>query len=173
MGIQRDDFVTIDLDQGTLHRSFMNRGIGEGDANGNRFGIRCIRGSEQVALNGYTVNGYFIRADNVTIILEGTASGNTAYVDLTQQCYAVEGNFTLAIKVTGAGATETMRIVDGTVVNTTSDAIVDPGGAVPDLAELLAVIGRAEDAAEAINDFIVTEELISGDDYRLIVDVDE
>ena len=163
------DIVDIDLNNGNIHRSFSMRMIGEGDINGNRFGIRVFRNGEAVSLSGCIVTGYFIRADAQTIICPGGIDGNIAYVPLIQSCYAKEGNFTLAIKITGGGVTGTMRIVDGAVVSTTTDAVLDPTGDVPDIDELMAVIERAEDAAEAIADFSVSVTLNSGDDYTLVV----
>ena len=47
--------------------------------------------------------------------------------------------------------------------------MLDPTGDVPDIDELMAVIERAEDAAEAIADFSVSVTLNSGDDYTLVV----
>jgi hypothetical protein len=173
MALYKNDIINIDLEKGTINRTFVNKAVGEGDKNGERYGVRVFRDGAPVSLNGCTVTGYFVRANGTSIILSGNKDGNLAYVTLTQGCYAVGGNFTLAIKITGGGVTGTVRIVDGTVVNTVEGTVVDPGGIVPDLEELTAVAWQAEDAAEAIAAFIVTEELISGTDYRLIVDVEE
>ena len=173
MAVFREDIASIDLENGTLFRSFLNHAIGEGDASGNRYGFRAFRNNAPVDLSGCSVTGYFIRADKTTVIIEGITEGNKAYVLLPATCYAIDGNFSLAIKITGGGTTGTIRIVDGTVVNTVSDSVVDPGGAVPEIDELMAVIERAEDAAQEIASFSVYEELISGDDYRLVVNVEE
>lgn len=172
MAIYKEDITDVDLDTGNISRSFVNKSIGESDANGDRFGVRCIRNKQPVDLTGYTVTGYFIRSNGTSVIIQGTASGSKAYVELPASCYVIEGTFSLAIKLTGQGKTATVRIVDGTVVNTVIGSVVDPGGIVPDLSELLAVIGRAEDAAETIGDFAITEQLIEGDDYRLIINVE-
>lgn len=170
---RRIDIVEINLDKGNLHRSFVNKQIGEGDQNGNVFGGFLIKNGGPVDITGSTVTGYFIRSDNSCVVIEGDASGNEFMVTLPAQCYAVEGNFSLAIKVTGSEKTETMRIIDGTVVNTATGTVIDPGSIVPDLEELMDVIERAEAAAEEVATFIVTEELIEGTDYRLIVNVTE
>ena len=81
----------------------------------------------------------------------------------------MEGQFTLAIKLSGGGVTGTIRMVDGTVINTTNGAVIDPGTVIPDLADYLAVVENAEDAAEIIYGISVTTELISGDDYAIAV----
>ncbi|MBO7661937.1 MAG: hypothetical protein J6U01_01040 [Clostridia bacterium] len=170
MAIYREDIVDIELENGTVHRSFMNKTIGEGDIKGNRFGFRCFRNGTPVQLNGSTVVGHFTRADGTTVQIDGGAvTGDTAYIELPEACYAVEGQFALAIKLSGGGRTGTIRMVDGTVINTTNGTVIDPGNVIPDLSDYLAVIEDAEEAAEIINGISITAELISGEDYRIIV----
>ena len=165
-----NDIVDIDLNSGTVYRSFQNKSIGENDAEANRYGFRCFRNGEPVSLAGATVIGHFVRPDGDTVVIDGgSASGDTAFVTLPQTCYAVEGHFSLAIKLSGGGVTGTIRIVDGTVVNTTSNAIIDPGNLIPDLSEYLAVVDDAVEAAETIRSYSVTARLISGEDYEIII----
>lgn len=169
MAIYREDIVDIELESGTVYRTFMNKSIGEGDANGNRFGFRCLRNGQPVSLTGSSVYGHFIRADGNTIELQGTVNGNTAFVSLPDACYAVEGQFTLAIKLSDGGITGTIRMVDGTVINTTNGAIIDPGNVIPDLTEYLAVVEDAEEAAETIYGIGITAELIENNDYNIVI----
>lgn len=147
MAIYKEDFIDIELNNGTISRSFMNRTIGEGDAQANRFGIHVFRNGEPEQLSGVTCEGYFIRSTGDTVPISGTASGNAAWVDLPVACYAYEGQFALAIKLTGGNVTGTMRIVDGVVVNTTTGAVVDPGTVIPSIETLIAAIN---DAVESI-----------------------
>lgn len=169
MAIYREDIVDIELENGTVFRTFTNKAIGEGDINGNRFGFRCFRNGAPVPLAGLAVLGHFIRADGNTVQLTGETDGNTAFVTLTETCYAVEGQFTLAIKLSGGNVTGTIRMVDGTVVNTTNGAVIDPGSVIPDLTDYLAAVEDAEEAAEKVMGFSVTTELIMGTDYRIVV----
>lgn len=150
MSFYNEDIANIDLESGTVHRSFLNRAIGSGDNKANRFGVRVFRGNQEVSLNGYECSGYFIRQNRseTVIISPGVVNGNLAYVTLPQACYAYEGAFTLAIKVVGEGITETMRIVDGTVVLTSTDTYVDPGQTIPSLDELLALIAEMEETVD-------------------------
>jgi hypothetical protein len=138
-----EDIIEIELNSGTVFRSFANRTIGEGDALANRYGVRVLKGGEGISLSGCVCTGYFIRAAGDTVIITGVASGDTAYVDLPQACYAVEGQFSLAIKVAGNGITATMRIVDGVVANTTTDTIIDPGTIIPSVEDLIEAIEAA------------------------------
>lgn len=169
MAIFREDIIDIELESGTVHRSFMNKSIGEGDENANRFGFRCLRNGEPVSLVGTAVLGHFVRADGNTVQLNGEVNGNTAFVTLPATCYAVDGQFTLSIKLSGGGVVGTIRMVDGTVVSTTDGAVIDPGSVIPDLTDYLAVVEDAEEAAETVFGFSVTTELIGGTDYRIIV----
>ena len=146
MAIYHEDIVNIDLESGTIHRSFLNHAIGYGDDDANRFGIRAYRNGVAEDLGG-TCAGYFIRADGGTVVIsDGVVSGNMAYVTLPEACYAVEGNFSLAIKVSGSGVTGTMRIVDGVVSRTSTSATVDPG----------TVIESIEDLIDAIDDAVAS-----------------
>jgi hypothetical protein len=173
MAIIQEDIVDIDLNRGTVFRSFLNHSIGEADWKGNRYGFRCLRGSEQESVAGFSCIGYFIRADGNTIVISGTVEGNKAYVDLPETCYAVEGGFTLAIKLSDGTQTGTIRIVDGTVVNTSNGSIIDPGSVVPDLTDIMAVIGRIEAAAEEIEKIHISNQQISGTRYRIVVTIEE
>lgn len=156
MAIYHEDIVNIDLESGTIHRSFLNHSIGCGDDDANRFGIRAYRNGVAETLGG-TCAGYFIRADGATVVIsDGVVSGNTAYVTLPEACYAVEGNFTLAIKVSGSGVTGTMRIVDGVVSRTSTSATVDPGTIIPSVEDLIEAIDDAVASVPAEYDDVWT-----------------
>lgn len=143
MAIYREDIVDIELKSGNIHRSFLNHAIGAGDDMANRFGVRVSRDKIPETLSGSCV-GYFIRADGATVVIsDGVISGNKAYVTLPEACYAVEGQFCLAIKLQGNDDTVTMRIVDGTVNRTSTDTIVDPGTIIPSVEDLIDEIEEA------------------------------
>lgn len=144
MANYRNDFADVNLETGTICRNFMNHSIGSGDALGDRFGVRVFRNGEPVSLGG-TVAGYFVRntTGETVVISSGVVSGNEAYVTLPEACYAVEGSFTLAIKVTSGSETVTMRIVDGVVSRTNTSVTVDPGTLVPSIETLISAINSA------------------------------
>ena len=118
MAIYHSDIADIDLNRGGLHRIRLMRTIGRDDEAANRFGVRVFRDGAEESLSGATVKGYFTDAEGNRATITGSASGNVASVTLPDDCYAVEGNFRLAIKATQDGVTSTLRIVDGTVQNT-------------------------------------------------------
>jgi hypothetical protein len=146
MALYYEDFVTVDLIAPAIHRDFLCRTIGEGDKLANRFGVIVQKNKQDIDLTGETCNGYFIRSDGGTVVINGTVSGNRAYVDIPQACYAYEGQFALAIKLSGDGAIGTMRIIDGTVSNTTTGTVIDPGTIIPSIESLLERIDEAVDS---------------------------
>ena len=150
MANYKEDIVDIELENGTVHRSFLNHTLGSGDEKANRFGVRTFRNGEPESVSNGCY-GYFIRADGTTVgPIEGVITGadsNKAYVTLPAACYAIEGNFQLAIKVTTTTTSGTLRIIDGVVSKTTTDTIVDPGTVVDSVDELVQAI---EDAIAAI-----------------------
>ena len=78
MAIFKLDIVDIDLNNGSVHRSFMSKTLGEGDKQANRFGVHLIRNGEEVSLEDATCTGYFIRADGGTVVIPGIVNGNLA-----------------------------------------------------------------------------------------------
>lgn len=154
MAIYKEDIVDIELESGTIHRSWLNRSIGLGDVKANRFGIRAFRNGEAENIEGSTCIGFFMRPDGTNLQIQGSTytgiSGNKAWVALPQDCYAYEGQFTLAVKVISSGAdiTGTMRIVDGMVDNTGTSGAVSPTSTVPSSAEIIAAY---EDAVAVID----------------------
>ena len=164
-----EDILDINIRKGSLHRSFINKVLGSGDGGGNKFGVRLKDGSEVVSLSGAACVGYFIRPDGITLVINGSVENNTASVTLPSAAYAKEGQFALAIKVTGSNFVETTRIVDGTIIGTTTGDISDPSDELPSLEELLAVIAQAEDAADTIYGLQVSAVQISGTRYKMSV----
>ena len=159
MAIYHQDIVDIELNGGSLHRSFLNHSIGLADAAANRFGVRVFRDGVAETLSGVTCQGFFRNAngENIALTSYGTIDGNVAYVTLPQACYNVEGMFTLAIKLVGGGVTGTMRIIDGMVDNTNTGSAVAPTGSVPTYQEVLSVYEQMQ-AAVTNYDAKVTEQ---------------
>ncbi len=160
MAVYREDLVDVELESGTIHRSFLNHSIGKGDNLENRFGVRLYRNGEPVNLGTASCIGLFMAPDGTNIALSSQyAGGNIAYVTLPQACYSVEGQFTLAIKVIQDGVTGTMRIVDGVVNNTGVDSPVAPVGTVPTYQEILAVYDQMLEAKAGAVRYDIEQEL--------------
>lgn len=120
-----------------------------GDQGAHEIRVTVTEDGQPVSLTGKTVSGYFIRADRSTVLLNGSAEGNTARVTLSQSCYVQPGGFSLFIKAGTAGETAATFWGVGTVVRSTTDTIVDPSETIPSLEELLAQIDAMEAATTA------------------------
>lgn len=120
-----------------------------GDQGAHEIRVTVTEDGQPASLTGRTVSGYFIRADRSTVLLSGSAEGNTARVTLSQSCYVQPGGFALFIKTGVAGETAAVFWGVGTVVRSTTDTIVDPSETIPSLEELLAMIGAMETATTA------------------------
>lgn len=153
--LYRSDICDIDINKSLL-RSHVGLVLATGDKLANRFGVNVYRAGEAVDITGCAVNGYFLKANGDTIVISGTAKGNKAYVDLPQACYASDGSFSLAIKISGGSVTNTVRIVDGCIRLTQTDALIDPGEAVPTLDDIFVKIAAMEQATAKANQATAT-----------------
>ena len=170
MAVYKDSLINVELTDGQISRSFLNRSIGEGDQNGDIFGVTVLKDGEPFSVHGQGCVGYFTRSDGVTLVLNGETDGNKAWVELPQACYAREGAFTLAIKVSGTGYADTLRIVDGTVVDITTGTISDPSSVVPALdPDYEDAVTAAQEAADTVAGLHVAASLITGTRWQISV----
>ena len=155
MAIYKRDIASINLETGTIHRTFLNHSIGYKDQKADHFGIRVFRDGEPVDLTGVSVQGVFMppQGDPIAITSGNIVSGNEAEVVLPQACYNYDGQFTLSIKLVDAtnAVTGTMRIVDGMVDNTHASGTVAPTSAVPTYQEILSTYDAMVAATAAAN----------------------
>ena len=149
--LNRINIADVDISK-ALRRDNGGVLLATGDELANRFGANVFRNGEPVDMTGCTVRGYFIRANDDTVVIDGVATGNTVYVDLPAACYSEPGIYSLAIKASGNGwvagdPKSTIRLVHGYVKVTSTDNIADPDG-VFSIMEILEAAARAEEAAE-------------------------
>lgn len=143
-----NDTINIDLNK-PLARS--RAVLASGDDMANCFGASIYQNGEAVDISGYAVTGYFVKPDGDTLVIAGSAEGNTALVTLHQACYAA-GSGTLAIKVSGVKKfTGTVRVVDCYTRTVKTDNVYDPGEAVPTLDDIFAQIAAMEAATAEAN----------------------
>lgn len=119
------------------------------DSQAHTIRVACVRAGSAESLNGAAVRGYFIRADGVTVPLDGSVDGNAACVTLTQACYAVPGRFQLVMKASLGGTVATLFFGDGAVAVSQTDVISDNERIIPSLEELLRQIDAMEEATAA------------------------
>lgn len=112
--------------------------------------VTVCRGSTRqvVDLSGAAITGYFIRADNTTVLIPGTVENNAAVCTLPAACYAKAGGFALLMKAEMGGVVHTIFHGVGALARSQSEALIDPEQVMPPLEELLAIITRAEQVAD-------------------------
>lgn len=110
-------------------------------------------GVEYTPASGHTVTGYFVNeVEQKTQPLGGSISGSHLYVTLIQACYAVptRGYILVNLSKTGSGAsTTTVLYLAVNVLRSKTDAIVDPGGTIPDIDTLRAYVTTMQNATNA------------------------
>lgn len=116
-----------------------------GDSGGNKITVDVLDNGSPATISG-TVTGYVIREDNSTVtISNGTLTGNKASIVLPASVYTVVGRVSIVVKV----GTTTVGACTAYVYRTTTETIIDPGSVIPDISELLALIGECETATAA------------------------
>ncbi len=126
-----------------------------GDRMAHTWEVSVRQDGAAVDLTGATASAYVLRDDGSTVLIEGVATGNVATVVLPQECYAATtGNAAdhlMSMRIALGGATLTMAHAVLHVRRDASDAVVDPGAAVPNIGDLLAAVPGAAAATAAAN----------------------
>lgn len=101
------------------------------DSLGNLIGVRITKDGEPVTLTG-SVNGYCILSDGSTIPVDGSRdnSGNSAWIVLPQSAYLVLGTISIVIKLTDGNTITTLCACVGTVRQSKTSNMVEPGSTV-------------------------------------------
>lgn len=129
----------------------LGRLFAESDQSAHLFEVHVMDGAHAVSLDGAAVTGYFIRPDDATVTIQGSASGNVAYLTLPASCYRYAGHFSLIIKVSANDVSTAIFWGDGMITRSTSDILLDPENVVPNLDQLLAQIEAIKQATTNAN----------------------
>lgn len=113
-----------------------------GEADSHEFTISATLDNEPFAMSG-VVTASFIRSDGVTVPLTGSISDGAAVVVLSDLCYNVPGRFAFTVFITSEGVTTAIYGCTGTVRQTDSGSIVDPGEIIPSVSGLITAIENA------------------------------
>ena len=87
------------------------------DSGANKLGVKVFDNGDPVTLSG-TVKAWVVRANGTTIQINGSKSGNTAWVVLTSDAYAVVGRIGVFIKLLSGNDVTTLGGFDGYVYRT-------------------------------------------------------
>ena len=139
--------------QGDVGRGIKEESLGRifasGDGLAHIFQITVANNGVEQDLTGCSVQGYFIRSADDTVLITGSADDSVATVVLPAACYAVYGPFKLIIRVVNGSTRSTVYVASGYVTRSSTDTIIDPGHVIPDITELLAQIDAMRTATAA------------------------
>lgn len=135
---------------GGLVTAVLNEPISANDENANEFSVSVQNANFESA----TCQGFFIRGDGMTIILDGQVSGKTASVVLAPNCYNVTGRFTITVKVTKGESTTSWLRVEGYVKATSTDDYAFAGDDSAPLDILLEAAEKVDEAIENVEEAI-------------------
>lgn len=140
---------TADLDRGPVEQ-YLPVAFGTGDKEAHKLILTAYRATGIVDLTGAGVLCYVNRADKTTVVVDGEVVDGKAVVVLPEECYIVNGVVSIIVKLTMGDTRTTALWLNGNINRTRNGKLVDPGGVVPSLEELLAQIDNMEAAtAEA------------------------
>lgn len=139
----------------------------ENDNNGLQIGVRIKRKGVAETISG-SVICEVLRRDGTMDVVSGGKSGNLAYANIPASCL-MPGIIKMFLKNVVGTQKTTVLSITGTVSMVNGSAFIDPGSVIPSLSDYTALVGRAETAAEAIDNLTTGNQLIAGDRYRLVV----
>lgn len=148
----------FDLSQG-VNRTPVKPLMALENKNAHIFQVNVMRNGVPETLTGTGCSATFVRADDVSVPLDGTVEGNTAIVTLKDACYRVPGKFKLTINLSTTEITSAIFIGNGSVMLTSTDTIVDEENIIPSIEDIIAqqqasiaAANAATTAAESAND---------------------
>ena len=152
---------TADLSAGAA-RVLLRQPLATLDAHAHAFAVEVKQGGEAADLAGARCEGWLIRADGVTVPIDGVIEGSTATVTLLPACYAVQGRFALAVKLVRGDVIHTILHAEGSIEVSRTDELTPGGTGVTSFDEVLAVRDVALDAAERAEEAADRAEMSGG-----------
>ena len=119
------------------------------DSKAHRFVISVSKDGSAVDMAGATITGSFVRADGITVKIDGEAVQNTAIVTLSAECYREEGRCLLAVKATMGDVISTLYLADGNVTRSATDAFIADEETALSLEELFRRLDAGVSSVEA------------------------
>jgi hypothetical protein len=122
----------------------------KGEALSHKVQITVLNKGVAVSLSGATCMIYVVRsADGGTVSISADVADNVMSKELTAECFAYARPIAILATATINGKTKAVLFRSATVRDGITDAVIDPGSAIPNLAELLAAVADVEAATAA------------------------
>lgn len=143
----------VNLEKGTLWINLPDP-LSTMDCEAHIFTVKVMEGEAAANIAGAKCTAWFVRADGVTVPLDGTVSGNKASITLGANCYAVAGRFRLSVKLEADGAIHTLLRVGGYVDVSRTDKMTSAGSGVQSFDEL---VKAAQSGGSMAPEYVVKE----------------
>ena len=140
---------TIRLD-GPIVPEALPGNLFQNEARAHRFEIACTQNGQPVQIEGI-VSGRFARANQTTVMIEGSVEDGVAVVELPRDCYNQNGRFAMVIFVSAGGDTTAIYAATGNVAITQNGPIVDDG-TIPSIEEIIAQMDAVREATAAADE---------------------
>ena len=141
----------IDLTSGLIQQPIRQQ-LMKGDKKANAIVVVLTEDKEPVDLSGVTVTGSFISPmEGAEIPLSGSTNGSEAWVTLPDECYAEEGHFEANVVLTVGETSRTILSITGHVLSKGSGAVIDIGGVIPNISDIIAQYAAMKQAVEETN----------------------
>ena len=115
--------------------------------------VHVVANSRPVDLTGCTVSCYAARSDKKTVYVKGKVSGSVASCEFDAAFYAINGDVAARMELSNsAGRVMAVARMCCTVSQTGTDTVIDPGGTIPSLDNLMALLDEMASATRAANE---------------------
>ena len=135
----------------TIQPTSMHTMMIQGDAEANRILLEVYQGGLPYDLTGSDCVATVIRADAAEVPITGSVSGNAMYIDLPQEAYACDGRIIIIMRNVQGQSDVSLFYGIGVVLIGAAGTVINPGGRIPTLVDLLAELDAMADATAAAN----------------------
>ena len=124
-----------------------------GDNSAHTWQVEVYNNGQPVNIEDGDITGYFLRPDGETVVMDGGGYDNIAMVSLPPEVYAYQGIVKAGMRLTYTyGRSVTLDAMLLNILPTYDSGVyVDPGDAIPTIADLLAQISAMQTATAAAN----------------------
>lgn len=157
MPVQFEKWFRVDLSKKAM-TEWVGSSFFTNDNLSNIIGVELYDGMDPVDIPG-TIQGIIILPNDGTITVNGSRTGNKAWIELPSTALALEGMITITIRATVSGRKVTLVQCRGRVNVTDTGMAIDPDDILPhDTSELMTLIGDLRDVINEYTDIIMVQD---------------
>lgn len=157
MPVQFEKWFRVDLSKKAM-TEWVGSSFFTNDNLSNIIGVELYDGMDPVDVPG-TIQGIIILPNDGTITVNGSRTGNKAWIELPSTALALDGMITITIRATVSDRKVTLVQCSGRVNVTDTGMAIDPDDILPhDTAELMELIGDLRDVINEYTDIIMVQD---------------